>query len=157
MQNQNKQMGTETNQNGQTIRKEAVMDLLAALERAMQASEDFLALLRRPAGEVFVSPLIHFVTEITPIPVNDYIARDLMGYGNVFLTRVEVGEGVICLHLTRSGKNKGFVHCVGSPVGGLINVRDLYLLSLVADKVMPAIEGEVSKIMELRRRLGGEE
>jgi len=157
MQNQNKQMGTETNQNGQTIGKEAVMDLLAALERAMQASEDFLALLRRPAGEVFVSPLIHFVTEITPIPVNDYIARDLMGYGNVFLTRVEVGEGVICLHLTRSGKNKGFVHCVGSPVGGLINVRDLYLLSLVADKVMPAIEGEVSKIMELRRRLGGEE
>ena len=148
--------GTQ-NQNEQTIGKEAVMGLLAALERAMQAGEDFLALLRRPAGEIFVSPLIHFVTEINPIPVNDYIARDLMGHGNVFLTRVEVGEGVICLHLTRSGKNKGFVHCVGSPVGGLINVRDLYLLSLVADKVMPAIEGEVSKIMELRRRLGGEE
>jgi len=113
-------------------------------------------LLRRPAGEVFVSPLIHFVTEITPIPVNDYIARDLMGYGNVFVSRVEVGDGTICLHLTRSGKNKGFVHCVGSPVGGLINIRDLYLLSLVADKVMPAIEGEVSKMMELRKRLGDE-
>ncbi|MFP3307429.1 MAG: hypothetical protein RXN93_08895 [Thermocladium sp.] len=150
------EINKKINQNGQTIGKEAVMDLLAALERAMQASEDFLALLRRPAGEVFVSPLIHFVTEITPIPVNDYIARDLMGYGNVFVSRVEVGDGTICLHLTRSGKNKGFVHCVGSPVGGLINIRDLYLLSLVADKVMPAIEGEVSKMMELRKRLGDE-
>jgi len=146
-----KQDGTQ-NQNGQKIGTE-VMSLLAALEQAMQAGEDLRALLYRPVGEIKISPLINLVIT-TSIPINEYIARDLMGNGNVFITRVEVGEGVICLHLTRSGESKGFTHCMGSPVGGAINIRDLYLLSLVADKVMPAIEGEVEKMKELREKLG---
>ncbi|MFP3306997.1 MAG: hypothetical protein RXN93_06660 [Thermocladium sp.] len=157
MDEQNKQMGTETNQNGQIgteIKediKQRVNELRDAIEGFNYASSALRDKLRSAVKTPFhIDPLMHITIRFDePIAVDELVAVEIFGKHYIEITAIRVINQTIEFDFnTEDGEDSLEYNMTIYDNMNDMELWQIYLLSLIAPRIVPLLKGKIEEVNE---------